>query len=186
MSINLEGLNPNDLVQVYAFDTHGHYIGPTPAQVVQNPEGELELLLPEDCVDFAPPTDEANYYTIADDKKSWIGKPWPTTAQECVGIFLPHKDQCEWTVKMRKIFEDLTENSTEYRITRDEYDLSMTVEAIPPKTEEEEEYEQVEEELRQFDEAVASLKDRMSLAMLNSDQELITQLQEEYAQLMSE
>lgn len=176
----------DNIVTVYQFDEHGHYDGPALTQVVDLGDGKYGPLVPDDCVDFAPPamTDTEVFFTISDDKSQWIGTPWPTNAAECVGIFLKHHDHCDWTNHMREIFEKFTRDNEEYELHRDE-DLTLTVIKTPDKTQEELEFEQAEAQLKEFDVQIESLKSRMSLAMLQGDQETINALRLEYASLMS-
>lgn len=175
----------DDIVTVYQFDEHGHYIGTVLTQVAELEGGQYGPLVPDDCVTFAPPNDDDDdlFFTISDDKTEWIGTPWPTSAAECVGIFLNHHDHCDWTNHMRELFEEFTQDNEEYELHRDE-DLTLTVIKTPDKTQEELEFEQAEAQLKEFDAQIESLKSRMSLAMLQNDQDTINQLRAEYAELM--
>lgn len=175
----------DNIVTIYQFDQHGHYDGPALTQVVDLGGGKFGPLVPDDCVDFAPPamTDTEVFFTISDDKTEWIGTPWPTSAAECVGIFLNHHDHCDWTNHMRELFEEFTQDNEEYELHRDD-DLTLTVVKKPAKTAEETAYEQAEQQLKDFDAQIESLKSRMSLAMLQNDQDTINALRLEYASLM--
>lgn len=175
-------MSETNLQTVYAFDTAGHYTGEALAQMDPLDGG---LLLPDNCVTFAPANKSNCYYTISKDKTSWDEHKWPGDAASCVGIFIEHTDHCEWAEKMRKYFEELCDASTKYQIVRDESDLCMTVEAIPEKTEEELASEEAEQALRDFDEALSSIKDRLALAQLNGDDEAVAALKAEYRALMS-
>ncbi len=172
----------NGLQTVYSFDQAGHYVGEALAQTDPLDGG---LLLPDNCVTFAPPIKSNCYYTINAEKTAWEEHQWPGDAAGCVGIFIEHTDHCEWAEKMRKRMEELCEASTKYRIVRDEPDLTMTVEAVPEKTEEEAASEEAEQALRDFDAQISALKDRMALAQLTGDDELIAQLKADYQALMS-
>lgn len=173
----------DNIVTVYQFDNHGHYIGKSLTQVAELESGTYGPLVPDDCVEFAPPSDTDLFFTISDDKSQWIGTPWPTNAAECVGIFLNHHDHCDWTNHMRELFEEFTAENEEYELHRDE-DLTLTVIKTPDKTLEELEFEQAEQQLKDFDAQIESLKSRMSLAMLQGEQETINALRIEYAELM--
>ena len=81
--------------------------------------------------------------------------------------------------------EELCEASTKYHIVRDEPDLTMTVEEIPDKTDEEKASEAAEQALRDFDDELSALKDRLALAQLSGNDELVAQLKTEYQTLMS-
>ena len=173
----------DDIVTVFQFDQHGHYIGETLTQVAELESGQYGPLVPDDCVTFAPPSNEDLFFTISDDKSQWIGTPWPTNAAECVGIFLKHHDHCDWTNHMRDLFEEFTQDNEQYELHRDD-DLTLTVIKKAEKTQEELEFEQAEQQLKEFDAQIESLKSRMSLAMLQNDQNTINQLRAEYAELM--
>ena len=120
----------------YSYDEHGHYKN---AVLVMNDPISGELLLPADCVSFAP--DETKLQTawacLNDAKTEWVYTTKPTTAAECVGMSVKHTDQCPWAHEVRALFEKLcAEDSEHYRVVRDD-DLTQTVEAIPEKTLEE-------------------------------------------------
>lgn len=128
----------------YSFDEHGHYKN---AVMVMNDPISGELLLPEDCVTFAP--DEKKLATawaqLNDDKTAWNYTTKPTTAAECVGMYVKHTDQCPWAHEVRALFEALCEADKEhYRVVRDD-ELTQTVEAIPEKTLEEVRTEKLQE-----------------------------------------
>lgn len=175
-------MSETNLQTVYAFDPAGHYTGEALAQIDPLDGG---LLLPDNCVTFAPAGKSNCYYTISEDKTSWVEHAWPGDAASCVGIFIEHTDHCEWAEQMRKRFEELCDASTKYHIVRDEPDLTMTVEAIPEKTDEEKASETAEQELRDFDSELSALKDRMALAMLQGNDDQVAALKTEYAALMA-
>ena len=174
-------MEENKLITVYGFDQAGHYTGEVFAQV--DPI-EKQLLLPENCVEFAPAGKSGCYYTINSNRTAWEEHRWPGDAASCVGIFIEHEDHCAWAEEMRKRFEELCEASTKYQIVRDEADLCMTVEQIPDKTEEEKAQEAADQALADFDAQLSSLKDRIALAQLAGNTELIASLQNEYKTLM--
>lgn len=171
----------NELLTVYGFDQAGHFSGEVLAQV--DPI-EKKLLVPANCVEFAPGNESNYYYTINADKTAWEAHKWPGSAAECVGIFIEHTDHCAWAEEMRKRMEELCEASTKYHVVRDEADLCMTVEAIPEKTEEEQAAEEAQAQLDAFDAQVAALKDRLAIAQLSGNSELVSSLQEQYQSLI--
>lgn len=175
-------MSETNLQTVYAFDTAGHYTGEALAQIDPLDGG---LLLPDNCVTFAPANKSNCYYTINENKTAWEEHTWPGDASACVGIFIEHTDHCQWAEEMRKRFEELCEASTRYQIVRDESDLCMTVEAIPEKTEEELASEGAEQALRDFDDELSALKDRLALAMLQGNDDQVAALKTEYAALMA-
>lgn len=197
-------LKINDLVECYQYDQHGHYCGVSGAQVVMaddvcvltddikqilaNRQIELEegaaIMMPPDCVLFAPEMKDGYWYDLNDEKTAWEAVKKPTTAAECVGMFIEHEDQCDYSNECRKLFEDLCAASDgKYQVTRDD-DLTLTVEAVPEPTAEETAAEAAEQALTDFDTELQELKDRMVIAQLNGDTELITELQAEYKALM--
>lgn len=175
----------NEIQEVYQWDEHGHYTGPVSAQYGRNEEGQIVLLMPPRSTTIVPVQKEGYWLNIKSDKSGWEYEKIPTNAAECLGIYVKHEDQCDRAHELRKLFEKLCEESEgKYRVSRDE-DLTQFVEKVPEKTPEELEHEQAEEELHQFDEEVASLKDRMAIATLTGDEELISQLRQEYNQLIT-
>ena len=122
---------------------------------------------------------------ISDDRTEWTAVKKPTSAAECVGLFVEHKDQCSYAHELRKLFEKLCEESDgKYHVVRDE-DLCQTVEPVPEPTEEETAAQVAEQELQDFDTQISELKDRMAIAQLCGNTELIANLQQEYADLMT-
>ena len=197
-------LKINDLIECYQYDQHGHFCGLSSAQVVKADnvcvltnaikqiltDRQIELaegtaiMLPPDCVLFAPEMQNGYWYDLNDEKTAWKAVKKPTTAAECVGMFVEHEDQCSFAHECRQLFETLCAASDgKYQVTRDD-DLTLTVEAVPEKTEEETAAEIAEQALNDFDADLQSLKDRMVIAQLNGDTELITELQAEYKALM--
>lgn len=197
-------LKKNDLIECYQYDQHGHYCGVSGAQVVMaddvcvltddikqilaDRQIELEedaaIMMPPDCVLFAPEMQEGYWYDLNDEKTEWKAVKKPTTAAECVGMFIEHEDQCDYSNECRKLFEDLCAASDgKYQVTRDD-NLTLTVEAVPEPTAEETAAEAAEQALTDFDADLQTLKDRMVIAQLNGDTELIAELQAEYKALM--
>ena len=197
-------LKINDLVECYQYDQHGHFCGLSSAQVVKaddvcvltddikqilaNRQIELKegaaIMMPPDCVLFAPEGKEGYWYDLNDEKTAWEAVKKPTTAAECVGMFIEHEDQCEYAHECRRLFEELCAASDgKYQVTRDD-NLTLTVEAVPEPTAEETAAEAAEQALTDFDADLQALKDRMVIAQLNGDTELIAELQAEYKALM--
>ena len=76
------------------------------------------------------------------------------------------------------------ESNGKYHVVRDD-DLCQTVEAVPEPTAEETAAQSAEQELQDFDTQIRELKDRMTIAQLCGNTELIAELQQEYAALMT-
>lgn len=173
------------IIDAYRFDEHGHFFQVSGAQVVKKKDGTVGPALPPDCVLFAPEGKDGFWYVISDDRTKWDAVKKPTTAVECVGMFIEHEDQCDYAHECRQLFEDLCAASGgTYQVVRDE-DLTLTVEAVPEPTSEEVAANEAEQELRDFDSHLQDIKDRMVIAQLSGNTELVTQLQQEYSELMA-
>lgn len=118
----------------------------------------------------------------------WTGEEWieeakPTTAAECAALGpVSHQSTTARCNELRKLYEELTKGSEEYRLERGE-NLEWIVLKIP---DEEKEAQEAEAAITNFDARMSSLKERMSLAMLQGDQEQVTALQAEYQNLMTQ
>lgn len=118
----------------------------------------------------------------------WTGTEWveeakPTTPADCVTLGpVSHQSTTARCNELRKLYEELTKGSEDYRLERGE-NLEWIVVEIPS---EEEEAQEAESALSDFDGKLSSLKERMSLAMLQGNQEQVAALQGEYQKLMSE
>lgn len=116
----------------------------------------------------------------------WTGTEWveeakPTTAAECAALGpVSHQSTTARCNELRKLYEELTKGSEEYRLERGE-SLEWIVVKIP---EEEKEAQAAEAAISDFDSQMSSLKERMSLAMLQGDQDQVAALQSEYQALM--
>lgn len=118
----------------------------------------------------------------------WTGTEWveeakPTTAAECVALGpVSHQSTTARCNELRKLYEELTKGSEDYRLERGE-NLEWIVVEIP---QEEKEAQAAEAAISDFDSQMSSLKERMSLAMLQGDQEQVASLQAEYKTLMTQ
>lgn len=124
------------IATAYRYDEHGHYMN---AETVMEDPLSGGLLIPEDCVEFAPDEEklQTSWAKLNAKKTAWTYTTKPTTAAECVGISVKHSDQCPWAYEVRDLFEKLcAEDSEHYHVVRDD-ELTQTVEAIPEKTFEE-------------------------------------------------
>ena len=118
----------------------------------------------------------------------WTGSEWvvekkPTTPAECVALGpVSHQSTTARCNELRKLYEELTKGSEDYRLERGE-NLEWIVAKIP---QEEKDAQEAEAAITNFDARMSSLKERMSLAMLQGDQEQVAALQAEYQTLMTE
>ena len=173
----------NQLVDCYSYDEHGHYTGIVSAQVLNDGE---EPNYPPYTVSFAPDDDSDYFYEISDDLSKWNAIKKPTTASECVGIYIKHEDQCDYAHEMRKLFEKLTENNPDYEQYRDPDNLTLTVREKQKETENEIMLQSSNQELQNFENQVKDLREQMVTAMLLNDQNMIDNIRAEFKQLMSE
>lgn len=127
-------MKPNEIKEIPHVDEDGYFDG-TVACIA---DARGALMLGADCYDIAAPEDDGkHFYKIAADGQSWEAEAIPTTAEECVGIVLDHHKQTERIHKLRTVFDELTKNSTTYRLVQDPETNARSIEKIPEKTVEE-------------------------------------------------
>lgn len=161
---------------IYVHDEAGYYSGQRTFQVLEGvfmPDNATETPLPEDA-DL-----ETNFYKW--DGESWQAEKKPTSAVELLGIVVSHTSQTKHDQEMREIVQRLGKEDG-YRVRRGD-DMSWYVEKIPMA---EIEAQAISAELSDFDQQIASLKDRMATAMLMDDAETVASLKAEYKTLMGE
>lgn len=159
---------------IYVHDEAGYYSGQRTFQVLEGvfmPDNATETPLPEDA-DL-----ETNFYKW--DGESWQAEKKPTSAVELLGIVVSHQSQTKHDQEMREIVQRLGKEDG-YRVRRGD-DMSWYVEKIPMA---EIEARMIDAELSDFDQQIASLKDRMATAMLMDDTETVVSLKAEYKTLM--
>lgn len=172
----------NQLVDCYSYDEHGHYSGVVSAQVLNDGE---EPNYPPYTVSFAPENDPQYFYEISDDLTKWNAVKKPTTASECVGIFIKHEDQCDYAHEMRKLFESLTKDDPNYETYRDPDDLTLTVREKQKESENEIMLLASNDEIQQLENQIKELREQMVTAMLLDDQAMIEETRAQYKQLMN-
>ena len=142
---------------------------------VYPPDRTTQTALPEDA-DL-----EKNFYKW--DGQKWVAEAKPTKVEDLLGIVVSHKSQTAHDEEMRQLIQKLG-TAEGYRIVRGEgEDMTWMVEEIPA---EEIAAQEAEAAISDFDAQMSSLKERMSLAMLQGDQEQVTALQAEYQNLMTQ
>lgn len=159
---------------IQIFDEAGYFSGQRTFQVLEGvfmPDNATETPLPEDA-DL-----ETNFYKW--DGESWQAEKKPTSAVELLGIVVSHTSQTKHDQEMREIVQRLGKEDG-YRVRRGD-DMSWYVEKIPMA---EIEAQAINAELSDFDQQIASLKDRMATAMLMDDTETVASLKAEYKTLM--
>lgn len=161
---------------VYLFDDEGFFRGPD--TVFENARHPGVFHERSDATEVAPPEDQDNFYKW--DGAKWNAVPKPKSAAECVGLVISHTSETPHDEELRHLMETLAEGSKDYRVARGE-DLSWSVEAIP---QEEKLSQEIASELADFDGRIASLKERMAVAMLQGDQNAVESLRTEYKTLM--
>lgn len=117
------------------------------------------------------------------DGAKWIEEKKPTTAAECVAVgVISHASQTARSHELRRLFEELTKGSEDFRLARGE-DLSWYVEEIP---QEEKDVQEAEAAISDFDSQTNALKDRLATAILQGDEEQLASLKAEYRALMTQ
>lgn len=127
-------MKPNEIVELPHVDEDGYFDGFCACMA----DEDGELMLGADTYNIAAPTDDGqHFYKLSADKTSWVAEAIPTTPEEAVGIVLEHRSQTERIHKLRKVFDELTKNSTTYRLVQDPETNARSIEKIPEKTVEE-------------------------------------------------
>lgn len=112
----------------------------------------------------------------------WVVEPKPTTPAECVALGpVSHQSTTARCNELRKLYEELTKGSEDYRLERGE-NLEWIVVKIP---QEEKDAQQAEAAISDFDSQTAALKDRLATAMLQDDEQQVASLKAEYKALMN-
>lgn len=127
-------MKPNEIKEIPHVDEDGYFDG----MVACMADAKGSLMLGADCYDIAAPEDDGkHFFKLSADKNGWVAEAIPTTAEECVGIVLDHHKQTERIHKLRTVFDELTKNSTTYRLVQDPETNARSIEKIPEKTVEE-------------------------------------------------
>ena len=127
-------MKPNEIKEIPHVDEDGYFDG----MVACMADAKGSLMLGADCYDIAAPEDDGkHFYKLSADKNGWEAEAIPQTAEECVGIVLDHHKQTERIHKLRTVFDELTKNSTTYRLVQDPETNARSIEKIPEKTVEE-------------------------------------------------
>lgn len=167
-----------ELLELYSYDEGGYFEGPILFQVLEGvfpPDRTTQTALPEDA--------DLEKYFYRWDGTAWVAEAKPTKVEDLLGIVVSHKTTTAHDEEMRQLIQKLG-TADGYRIVRGEGDdLTWAVEKIP---EEEIAAQEAEAAIGDFDAQMSSLKERMSLAMLQGDQEQVTALQAECQALMTE
>lgn len=117
------------------------------------------------------------------DGSKWIEEKKPTTAAECVAVgVISHQSTTARSHELRRLFEELTKGSEDFRLARGE-DLSWYVEEI---SQEEKDVQEAEAAISAFDSQLSSVKERLGTAILMDDDEQVAALKAEYQSLMSQ
>lgn len=127
-------MKPNEIKEIPHVDEDGYFDGTVACMA----DARGALMLGADCYDIAAPEDDGkHFFKLSADKNGWVAEAIPTTAEECVGIVLDHHKQTERIHKLRTVFDELTKNSTTYRLVQDPETNARSIEKIPEKTVEE-------------------------------------------------
>lgn len=127
-------MKPNEIKEIPHVDEDGYFDG----MVTCMADAKGSLMLGADCYDIAAPEDDGkHFFKLSADKNGWVAEAIPQTVEECVGIVLDHHKQTERIHKLRTAFDELTKNSTTYRLVQDPETNARSIEKIPEKTVEE-------------------------------------------------
>lgn len=116
----------------------------------------------------------------------WTGAEWvveakPTTAAECAALGpVSHQSTTARCNELRKLYEELTKGSEDYRLERGE-NLEWIVVKIP---QEEKDAQEAEAAISDFDSQASALKDRLTTAIIMDDDEQVAALKAEYKELI--
>ena len=127
-------MEPNTIVDLPHVDEDGYFDGLCSCMV----DSKGNIMLGADTFNISVPEDDGqHFFKLSADKKSWVAEKIPSTAEECIGIVLDHHKQTARVHKLRQLFEELTKNSSEFRIVQDPETNARSIERIPEKTLEE-------------------------------------------------
>lgn len=129
------------LVPIFYFDNDGFFAYEGKAQ--QTKGGSV--LMPQNATQVAPDQKKLSDHFAHwnEDGKQWEYFKKPATAADFVGIKVSHKSQTAHDQELRQIIQDVTKDSTDYRLVRgsEEEGLWWGVEKIPEKTQDEKDLE---------------------------------------------
>ena len=109
-------MKPNEIKEIPHVDEDGYFDG----MVACMADAKGSLMLGADCYDIAAPEDDVkHFFKLSADKNGWVAEAIPQTVEECVGIVLDHHKQTKRIHKLRTAFDELTKNSTTYRLVQD-------------------------------------------------------------------
>lgn len=127
-------MKPNEIKEIPHVDEDGYFDG----MVACMADAKGSLMLGADCYDIAAPEDDGkHFFKLSADKNGWVAEAIPQTVEECVGIVLDHHKQTKRIHKLRTAFDELTKNSTTYRLVQDPETNARSIEKIPEQTVEE-------------------------------------------------
>ena len=165
-----------ETLTLYYYDEAGYFEGDCLFQVMEGvfpPDRTTQTALPDDA------DREKNFYRW--NGNAWVAEAKPTKVDDLLGIVVSHKTQTAHDEEMRQLIQKYG-TAEGYRIVRGEGDdMTWMVEKIP---DEEIAAQEAEAAISDFDAQMSSLKERMSLAMLQGDEEQVASLRAEYQTLM--
>ena len=130
------------LVPIFYFDNDGFFAYEGKAQ--QTKGGSV--LMPQNATQVAPDQKKLSDHFAHwnEDGKQWEYFKKPATAADFVGIKVSHKSQTAHDQELRQIIQDVTKDSTDYRLVRgsEEEGLWWGAEKIPEKSQDEKDLEQ--------------------------------------------
>lgn len=167
------------MLNYYEYGEDGYYVGPVTVQV---DEFSGKPNLPPRTVPIAPDFDlEENWAKWDESSESWVAEAKPKTAADLEGKVISHYTESDRDREMRDFVHKLTENNSDYREARGD-DLSWYVQKVP---DEEKQASAIQATLSNLDSEINNIKDRLSMAILADDQELIDELKTQYKAMMT-
>lgn len=127
-------MKPNEIVELPHVDEDGYFDGLCACMA----DADGQLMLGADTYNIEAPADDGkHFYKLSADKSGWEAEAIPATPEACAGIVLDHYKQTKRIHQLREVFEELTKNSTTYRLVQDPETNARSIEKIPEKTVEE-------------------------------------------------
>lgn len=157
-------------------DEDGYFVGLIPQGIGEG------MFLADDVVETPLP----DGVDLTKNYVHWTGAEWvveakPTTAAECAALGpVSHQSTTARCNELRKLYEELTKGSEDYRLERGE-NLEWIVVKIP---QEEKDAQEAEAAISDFDSQASALKDRLTTAIIMDDDEKVAALKAEYKELI--
>lgn len=171
------------LVPIFYFDQDGYFSRAGRAQKMQ----DGSVLMPDDATQTMPEAEKlaTHFAKWNSGLGEWTYEAKPVSAADFEGLKISHKSQTEHDREMRKLIQELTKSSTEYKIIRGskEEGLWWGVEKIPEKTQDEKDLEAAE---RQEQELLQKLRDTDYVAIKIAEGAVAEDEQQRYEEIKTQ